>query len=104
MVDLRNIKNIYLYGETVSFKMGIPSLSEIIITNFKKENINNSLFVFFGNNKSQIKIIEFNDDGIWLYQKRLTNSRFLFPKVEGKVKIDKNQLLEILNTLKPKKI
>lgn len=104
MVDLKHINNIYLYGSPVSFRMGIPSLSEIILNSFEKEQISNSLFVFFSKSKSQIKIIEFNDDGVWLYQKRLTNSNFLFPKVEENVKIDKKQLISILNNLKPKKI
>lgn len=104
MVDLNNIKNIYLYGSPISFKFGIPSLSEIILNTFKKEQIYNSLFIFFSKNKKQIKIIEFNNDGIWLYQKRLINANFLFPKIDGKVKIDKEQLIEILKNIKPIKI
>lgn len=104
MVDLKHVKNIYLHGSPVSFRKGIPSLSELILTTFEKEQIRNSLFIFFSKDKSQIKIIEFNDDGVWLYQKRLTKSNFLFPKADGNIKIDKKQLIIILNNLKPKKI
>ena len=57
MVDLNKIKNIYLYGSLISLSLGIPSLTNIIETSYTKAEIQNSLFVFFGKSKSQIKII-----------------------------------------------
>lgn len=104
MVDLKHIKNIYLYASPISLSLGIPSLTNLIEANYSTDKLINSLFVFFGNNKSQIKIIEFDESGAWLYQKRLKDSNFQFPKNEENVKIDRRQLLEILNSIKPKKI
>jgi transposase len=104
MVDLKHIKNIYLYASPISLTLGIPSLTNLIEANYTDDQKMNSLFVFFGNNKSQIKIIEFDSSGTWLYQKRLKEANFQFPQYEENAKIDKRQLLAILNSLKPKKI
>lgn len=104
MVDLTKIKNIYLYPDTVNFRIGIPGLSNLILTFYKKSEIQNSLFIFFGRDKRQIKMIEISTDGVWLYQKRLFKGDFILPRVEkGKVKIEKKQLIRILTIIKGKK-
>ena len=103
MVDLKQIKNIYLYGDGVSFRGGIDGLSNLILTHFSENEVENSLFIFFSKTKKQMKAIEFNKDGIWLYQKKLFDARFLFPEItsDNKIVIDKKQLYTILNSLKP---
>lgn len=104
MVELKDLKNIYLYPDTVSFANGIPGLTNLIFTYFKETEILNCLFIFFGKDKKQIKMIEINEDGVWLYNKKLNNGNFILPKIEGKIKIDKQQLITILTTIKGKKI
>ena len=100
MVDLENIKGIYLYPEPVSYRMGIPALSNLILSLYKESEIIDCLFIFFGKDKSQIKIIEINDDGIWLYNKKLKEGTFIFPRIDDNITIDKKQLLAILKTIK----
>lgn len=101
MVDLKTINGIYLYGDGVSFRYGINSLSTIILNEFKVKDTYNKLFVFFNNKKNQIKIIEIEENGIWLYQKKLDSARFIFPQCDnGKIQIDKKQLKVILENLK----
>lgn len=104
MVDLKKVKGICLYPDTVSFKKGIPSLVNLILSFYKESEILDYIFVFFGKNKTQIKMIEINQDGIWLYEKRLKDGNFILPVVDGNIKIDKKQLIEILNTIAPKKV
>lgn len=104
MVDLKNIKGIYLYPGTVDFRKGIRSLTNLILTSYKESDVIDCLFVFFGNDKSQIKIIEINEDGIWLYHKKLKSANFVLPNIDGKIRIDRKQLLAILKTIKGKKV
>ncbi|MCM1130971.1 MAG: IS66 family insertion sequence element accessory protein TnpB [Roseburia sp.] len=104
MVDLRNVRGIYLYPDIVSFRKGIPALTNLILTSYKESEILDCIFVFFGKNKRQVKMLEINDDGIWLYEKKLKEASFILPNVDGNVKIDKRQLIEILKIIKPKKI
>ena len=49
-------------------------------------------------------MIEINQDGIWLYEKRLKDGNFILPAVDGNIKIDKKQLIAILDTITPKKV
>jgi hypothetical protein len=39
MVDLENIKGIYLYPEPVSYRMGIPALSNLILSLYEESEI-----------------------------------------------------------------
>ena len=55
MVDLKQIKNIYLYGDGVSFRGGIDGLSNLILTHFSENEVENSLFIFFSKTKKQMK-------------------------------------------------
>lgn len=104
MVDLKTIKNIYLYAEPINFRCGINSLSNLILTQFNENEVDGYLFVFFSKNKKQIKAIEFNENGIWLYQNKLFEGNFLLPSFNDsdKLIIDKRQLKAILNSLEIK--
>lgn len=104
MVDLSKIKGIYLYPDKVNFRMGMPSLTNLILNSYNEKDVIDCLFVFFGYNKNQIKMIEINEDGIWLYNKKLKNSNFIYPDIDGSIKIDKKQLIQILKTIKGKRM
>lgn len=99
MVDLTNVNGIYLYPDGVDFRKGLTSLSNLVLTEFRKNDALGCLFVFFSNNKRQIRIIQIEEDGTWLYQKKLNNYRFIFPSVENRVIIDKHQLTLILKSI-----
>ena len=43
MVDLKQIKNIYLYGDGVSFRGGIDGLSNLILTHFSENEVDKNL-------------------------------------------------------------
>ena len=103
MVDLRTIKNIYLYSDVVDFRKGLKSLTNLVLTKYNRKDVRDSLFVFFGRDKQQIKMLEIENDGVWLYQKYLNHSEFIIPEVEETIKIDKRQLLLILHTLREKR-
>lgn len=90
MVDLSKIRNIYLYSSLVSFRGGIDKLSNIILTNYTSDEVNNCLFIFFNNQKTQFKAIEFNDDGIWLYQKKLYGNKLKDEKISKLESQNKN--------------
>lgn len=91
-------KKIYIYSREVDFRKGLSSLSSLIELNFPEEELDASLFLFFSRNARQIKIIEIEKDGIWLYQKRLNDSRFVFAKTDNTIRIDKEKLKLILSS------
>lgn len=92
-------KNIYLYSEGIDFRKGIKSLSNLISVNYPNSNLTDSLFIFFSKDKKQVKILEIEEDDIWLYQNKLNNAKFVFPKCGKTIKIDSRQLKLILKTI-----
>ena len=77
MVDFPD-KSIYLYSDSIDFRKGIKSLSNLINTNYPDSNIKDSLFIFFSKDLRQVKILEIENDNIWLYQNRLNDADLSF--------------------------
>ncbi len=96
-------KAIYLYNREVDFRKGITSLTNLIYTSFPQADHKNSLFIFFSRNARQVKIIEIESKNIWLYQNRLEDRRFIFPKADKDIRITASQLSLILQTVEPLK-
>ena len=40
-------KSIYLYSDSIDFRKGIKSLTNLVSTNYPDSNIKDSLFIFF---------------------------------------------------------
>ena len=96
MLDFAN-KRIFLYDKQIDFRKGVSSLAYLIKTNYPNTDLSNCLFIFFASNKRQVKIIEIEDNSIWLYQNKLNNAKFIFPKCDtSNIKIDARQLNIIL--------
>jgi hypothetical protein len=96
-------KTIYLYNHEVDFRKGIASLTSLIYTSFPLTDHKNSLFIFFSRNARQVKIIEIENKSVWLYQNRLEDHRFIFPKADKDIRITASQLSLILQTVEPLK-
>ena len=59
------------------------------------------MFLFCGKNKKSLKALEFTEDGVWLYQKRLDANTFKWPKniQETKIVLEERQLRRLLDGL-----
>lgn len=100
MLDIASNKKIFLYEKKIDFRKGITSLYYLIKTSYPNTDLSNSLFIFFSTNRRQVKIIEIEANGIWLYQNRLNDTKFAFPKCDtSSIKIDIKQLNIILHTV-----
>jgi len=103
MVDFPN-KKIFLYSDVVDFRCGINTLTNLVSTYFPNSNIYDSLYIFFSKNKAQVKIIEIEKDGVWLYHNKLNKYRFVFPRSIQTTPIDSKQLKFILKNIEMIKI
>ena len=98
MIDLSETAGIYLYPGFTDMRCGIRSLTIKVAASFAPEKYKKSLFIFCGRNKHSIKILEIDDDGTWLYQKRFHDGRFTWPK-EGEsqtISLTKRQIQWLL--------
>lgn len=80
MIDLNNIKEIYVYKERCDLRMGIQGLSILAQELSTISEMKHKLFIFFGSTQNNIKILELDNDGWWLYQKKLFEGKYIFPK------------------------
>lgn len=92
-------KTIYLYSDSIDFRKGIKSLTTLVNIYFNDSNIYDSLYIFFSKDRKQVKILEVEKDDTWLYQNRLLDSRFIFPKADKTIRIDSKQLKIILKSI-----
>lgn len=100
MIDLSKIESIFLYTGFTDMRLGVNSLSLKISEFGKEKELVNKLFIFCSKSKRNIKVVEWNCDGYWLYQKKLTEGKFLWPKEKnGALLIEKRQLLWLLDGL-----
>ncbi len=97
MIDLNDIEEIYVYQDKCDLRMGIQGLSTLAQSLVDLSNMRHKLFIFFGTCKYNIKILELDSDGWWLYQKRLFEGKYIFPKDMDT--ITKDELNMMLNGL-----
>ena len=99
MIDLNKIKEIYLYTGTTDFRYGIYGLSKIVLSLFERDKIKHNLYLFCSKSKKCIKILEFEDNGVWMYYKKLDVGKYIYPET-GKIgTISKEDLTILLNGL-----
>ncbi|MFI3308024.1 MAG: IS66 family insertion sequence element accessory protein TnpB [Mycoplasmatota bacterium] len=99
MIDLALVNEIYLFSGSTDFRLGTHGLTRKIQVAFSANDLNNTLFVFCSKNKRAIKILEFDSTGVWLYHKKLNNTKLIFPKTGGIASICNEDLKIILNGL-----
>ena len=92
-------KSIYLYSDSIDFRKGIKSLSNLVTTVYPDSNLKDSLFIFFSKDLRQVKILEAENDNIRLYQNRLNDARFVFPKCDKTVQITSAELKLMLKSI-----
>ena len=100
MIDLNTINEIYLYTDTTDFRYVIYGLSRLVLLQFDKDTIkHNLLYLFCSKSKKSIKILEFEDNGVWMYYKKLDVGRFMYPESGQMGLISKDELRILLNEL-----
>ena len=94
MIELANINKIYIYKDSCDLRMGVQGLSVLSQELLKISEMKQVLFVFIGKNKRNIKILELDNDGWWLYQKKLFEGKYINPK--DIIEISKEELKMLL--------
>ena len=101
MIDLTNIKKIYLVPGATDLRLGIDGYSIIVQLSFNMNPLDGSLYLFCNKNHNKIKILHFEDNGFWLYYKRIETGTLKWPKDSNDIKdISPKQLRWLLEGLK----
>lgn len=80
MFGLNESMSYHLYAGYLPMGGGIEKLSELARTAPNAHLLSGDVFLFFGKDRAQIKILRWNIDGYMLYQKRLEEGTFELPR------------------------
>lgn len=80
MRALSEFIKVYVHREPVDMRKQINGLSEIVQLSGMGDLMGENLFVFCGKRKHSIKILYFDKSGFALWQKRLEEGKFIWPK------------------------
>lgn len=87
---------IYIVSGVTDMRMGMHSLAAIVENKLELESQDKNIFIFCSRSKRIIKILLWEDNGFWLFQKKLLSGNFRW-LTEGDPKIipeeDLNRLL-----------
>jgi transposase len=98
--NVDHIDNIYLVIEYVDFRKSIDGLSAIVDHHLNLKSTDNSLFLFTNKRRNSIKILYYEYNGFWIFQKKLlSNEHFRWPKISqlDKVVVTKKELEWLLS-------
>jgi transposase len=84
--------------DPVDFRKGIDSLAAVCKKVLLSDPFCGYLFVFVNTKKTSIKILVYDGQGFWLFQKRLSKDRFCFWPDSGdtSLTLDANQLVSLI--------
>lgn len=80
MKSAKEFENVFIHRADVDMRRGINGLSEIVQMAAMGNLAGKNLFVFAGRRKNSIKVLYFDRSGFCLWQKRLDQERFPWPK------------------------
>ena len=80
MIEWRAETPIYLHREPVDFRKSINGLSVIVAESMALPVTEPGLFVFCNKSRRQLKVLYWDDTGFALWQKRLEQDKFKWPR------------------------
>lgn len=79
-------KEIYIICGATDMRKGINGLAAIASLHLAGSSFESAMFIFCNKSRNRVKIIAWDGDGFWLYQKRLERGTFPWPAGGAKVK------------------
>jgi transposase len=97
---------VHLATDSYDMRKSIDGLAAIVQMSFLLDPFSASLFVFCNKSRNKIKILHWENNGFWLYYKRLEKGKFQWPKSNGTstLNISQRELNWLLDGLKIEQI
>lgn len=80
MISPVTYDNVYLAIGSTDLRKAIDGLSVLVQQYFKLDPFSNCLFVFCNKNRDKIKCLRWDNNGFWIYYKRLEKGTFHWPE------------------------
>jgi transposase len=88
---------IWFYQQPVDFRMQINGLIILTADKLNANPTSGQLFIFRNRKSDKLKFLWWDDNGFWLFYKRLEKGRFQLPKIiDAALELNKDQLSLLL--------
>lgn len=92
---------IWFYPVAIDFRKGLQGLVELVALDLEQNPGNGDLYIFRSKRLNQVKMVFWQNDGFWMFQKRLEKKRFQFPKIQNhQMQMNVEQLNWLLSGLR----
>lgn len=80
MVTFSGERPVYLACGPTDMRKSIDGLAALVQLSFQLDPMTSALFVFCSQDRTKIKMLEWDTTGFWLYYRRLERGRFQWPR------------------------
>lgn len=99
MIQITPQMRILMALDPVDFRRGIDGLARSCREVLRTDPFSGAMFVFRNRRGTSLKILEYDGQGFWLFQKRLSRGRFRWwpsTRTEGKSRLDVHELVMLI--------
>jgi transposase len=79
MITFSFPKEIFIANHSTDFRKCFDGLCGEVISSMKSDPLSGALFVFYNKRRDRLKMIVWDNDGFWLFYKRLEQGTFEVP-------------------------
>lgn len=83
MLNQKLTSQVYLACGSTDMRRSIDGLAITVQMNFKLDPFSQAMFVFCNAKRDKLKILHWENNGFWLYYRRLEKGRFQWPARTG---------------------
>ncbi len=88
---------IWLYQQPIDFRKQIDGLVILVADQLNLNPTSGQLFIFRNRQSNKIKLLWWDNNGFWLFYKRIEKGRFKLPKIsDASINLSKDQLSVLL--------
>ncbi len=91
MLRVNQNTQVYLACGATDMRKSINGLSLLVSEVLQQDVFSASLFVFCNCSRDKLKILHRDNNGFWLYYKRLEKGRFKWPELRGQTSVSLTQ-------------
>jgi len=102
MLGIEKETQVYLACGHTDMRKSINGLTLMVQETFELDPFGEAVFVFCNRQRNRLKILRWDENGFWLYFKRLEKGHFKWPSAgeTGTLTLNSNELLNLLETTK----
>lgn len=104
MISIASDARIFVFTGIIDMRKGFHGLCSLVMK-FDEDPVDGTLYVFSNRNRNRLKILYWDGDGFGLWYKHLQKGLFdIAQTVDGKLVIERRQLLLILEGVEPLRV